>query len=38
MVKADKIDVLGNNKGQLLGGALGVMDIFGSHIDDCAVT
>lgn len=38
VVKADKIDVLGNNKGQLLGGALGVMDIFGSHIDDCAVT
>lgn len=38
VVKADKIDVLGDNKGQLLGGALGVMDIFGSHIDDCAVT
>lgn len=38
MVKADKIDVLGDNKGQLLGGALGVLDIFGSHIDDCAVT
>lgn len=38
VVKADKIDVIGDNKGQLLGGALGVMDIFGSHIDDCAVT
>lgn len=38
VVKADKIDVLGNNTGQLLGGALGVLDIFGSHIDDCTVT
>ena len=38
VVKADKIDVLGDNTGQLLGGALGIMDIFGSHIDDCAVT
>lgn len=38
VVKADKIDVLGDNKGQLLGGALGVLDIFGSHIDECTVT
>lgn len=38
VVKADNIDVLGNNTGQLLGGALGVMDIFGSHIDDCSVS
>ena len=38
VVKADKIDVIGDNTGQLLGGALGVMDIFGSHIDDCTVT
>lgn len=38
VVKADKIDVLGNNAGQLLGGALGVMDIFGSHIDNCSVS
>ncbi len=38
VVKADKIDVLGNNTGQLLGGALGIMDIFGSHIDDCSVS
>lgn len=38
VVGVDKIDVLGNNTGQLLGGALGVMDIFGSHIDDSTVT
>ena len=38
VVKADKIDVLGDNTGQLLGGALGVMDIFGSHIDDCSIS
>ena len=38
VVKADKIDVLGDNTGQLLGGALGVMDIFGSHIDKCNVS
>ena len=38
VVGADKIDVLGNNTGQLLGGDLGVMDIFGSHIDDSTVT
>ena len=38
VVKADKIDVLGDNTGQLLGGALGVMDVFGSHIDDCSVS
>ena len=38
VVGADKIDVLGNNTGQLLGGALGVMDVFGSHIDDSTVT
>ena len=38
VVGADKIDVLGDNAGQLLGGALGVMDIFGSHIDDSKVT
>lgn len=37
VVGADKIDVLGNNTGQLLGGALGVMDLFGSHIDDSKV-
>lgn len=38
VVKADKIDILGDNTGQLLGGALGVMDIFGSHIDYCSVS
>lgn len=38
VVKADKIDVIGDNTGQLLGGALGVMDVFGSHIDDCSVS
>lgn len=38
VVGADKIDVLGDNTGQLLGGALGVMDIFGSHIDVSTVT
>ena len=37
VVGADKFDVLGNNSWQLLGGALGVMDIFGSHIDDSTV-
>lgn len=38
VVKADKIDVIGDNTGQLLGAALGVMDVFGSHIDDCSVS
>lgn len=38
VVKMEKLDVLGDNVGQLLGGALGVLDIFGSHIDDSSVT
>ena len=38
VVNMEKLDVLGNNTGQLLGGALGVLDIFGSHIDDSSVT
>lgn len=38
VVGADKIDLIGDNAGQVLGGALGIMDIFGSHIDDCTVT
>lgn len=38
VVGADKIDFIGDNAGQVLGGALGIMDIFGSHIDDCTVT
>lgn len=37
VVKTEKLDVLGDNAGQLLGGALGVLDIFGSHIDDSSV-
>ncbi len=37
VVGADKIDLIGDNAGQVLGGALGIMDIFGSHIDDCTV-
>lgn len=38
IVKMEKLDVLGDKFGQLLGGALGVLDIFGSHIDDSNVT
>ena len=38
VVKMEKLNVLGNKFGQLLGGALGVLDIFGSHIDDSSVT
>ena len=38
VVKLEKLDVLGNNTGQLLGGALGVLDILGSHIDDSCET
>ena len=38
VVKMEKLDVLGDKFGQLLGGALGVLDIFGSHIDDSSVT
>lgn len=34
VVDLNKIDVLGNNKWQLLGGAAGVLDVFGSHIED----
>lgn len=37
VVKMEKLDVLGDKSGQLLGGALGVLDIFGSHIDDSSV-
>lgn len=32
VVKMEKLDVLGDNAGQLLGGALGVLDIFGSQM------
>lgn len=38
VVKMEKLDVLGDKFGQLLGGDLGVLDIFGSHIDDSSVT
>lgn len=38
VVDLNKVDVLGGNKWQLLGGAVGVLDIFGSHIDDSTVT
>ena len=38
VVDLNKVDVLGDNKWQLLGGAAGVLDIFGSHIDDSTVT
>lgn len=37
VVNLDKIDVLGDNKWQLLGGAVGVLDVFGSHIEDSSV-
>lgn len=38
VVDLNKVDVLGDNKWQLLGGTVGVLDIFGSHIDDSTVT
>ena len=38
VVDLNKVDVLGNNKWQLLGGAAGVLDIFGSHIDNSTVS
>ena len=38
VVNLDKVDVLGDNKWQLLGGAVGVLDVFGSHIEDSSVS
>ena len=38
VVNLDKVDVLGNNQWQLLGGAVGVLDVFGSHIEDSSVS
>lgn len=38
VVNLDKVDVLGDNKWQLLGGAVGVLDVFGSHIEDSGVS
>ncbi|HZW97218.1 MAG TPA: peptidase M26, partial [Bacillota bacterium] len=37
VVDLNKINVLGNNEWQLLGGAAGVLDVFGSHIEDSGV-
>lgn len=37
VVDLNKMDVLGDNKWQLLGGAAGVLDVFGSHIEDSRV-
>ena len=37
VVDLNKIDVLGDNNWQLLGGAAGVLDVFGSHIEDSSV-
>lgn len=37
VVDLNKIDVLGKNQWQLLGGAAGVLDVFGSHIEDSSV-
>lgn len=37
VVDLNKIDVLGDNSWQLLGGAAGVLDVFGSHIEDSSV-
>lgn len=38
VVDLSKIDVLGDNYGALLGGSLGVLDVFGSVIHDSQVT
>ncbi len=38
VVDLNKVDVLGSNNWQLLGGAAGVLDVFGSHVDDCTVS
>ena len=38
VAELNKFDVLGDNYAQLLGGALGVLDVFGSHINDSTVT
>lgn len=37
VVDLNKIDVLGDNFGALLGGSLGVLDVFGSNINDSQV-
>ena len=38
VVGADKFNVLGSSVTQLLGGSLGVLDVFGSHIEKNSVT
>ena len=38
VVDLNKVDVLGNDSWQLLGGAAGVLDVFGSHVDDSSVS
>lgn len=38
VVDLSKVDVLGNSTWQLLGGAVGVLSVFGSHIDDSSVS
>ncbi len=38
VVDVDKVDVLGDAKWQLLGGSLGVLDVFGSNIHDSSVS
>lgn len=38
VVDLSKVDVLGDSKWQLLGGAVGVLSVFGSHIDDSSVS
>lgn len=37
-VQLKKFDVLGNKTSQLLGGSLGVLNVFGSHIERSSVT
>lgn len=38
VIGANKFNVLGSNAMQLLGGSLGLLDVFGSHIEDSNVT
>lgn len=38
VVDVDKLGILGNETWQVLGGSLGVLDVFGSNIHDCTVT
>lgn len=38
VVDVDKVNILGDTYDQLLGGSLGVLDVFGSNIHDCSVS